>query len=79
MAGATDTEPGDTQCLLHIPYKGVTAELVKVLERELPDLSPNTRRELNKIADHDRENLLAIERWVRHFYFECICDCEGGV
>lgn len=74
MAGATNVKAGDTQCLLHIPHKEVGKELVDLL-LEVVEATPTQRRELQVMATEMGGNYLAIERWARHFYFNCICDC----
>lgn len=77
MAGLThtDTDPGDTQCLLHIPYKNVGAEIADLLKQAgVPNSTATVA--VDRFVKHLEENYLAMERWAKHFYTNCICDCE---
>lgn len=76
MTGVATAEAGDTQCLLHIPHQGTLTRLEHVLAGV--DMTDDQRRRLRAITIKAQHNNYAIERWVRHFYFNCICDCDGG-
>lgn len=77
--GAFSTAPYTSNCLLTIPYKNVGQKIQDIFD-QLPDelVSPELKRQFADAMTELDTNWIEIERWVDHFYKNCICDCNDG-